>query len=206
MTTTDTEFGMPDDDEELDLEALVLRRRRRVSVLTAALVLGLVGAAAFIGGVEVQKHTGSSSSSGGGSAAASFASRFRGAGGATTGGTTPGGAAGAGGAFAGGATIGTVTVIKGSTLYVTDTGGNTVKVTTSAAARISKTVSTNLQAIHPGDTVVVGGTQQKNGDVAADTISVGAAGGGFGGGGTGFGGSSSGGGTGFGGGGGGSGG
>ena len=98
--------------------------------------------------------------------------------------------------------------MKGSTLYVTDASGNTVKITTSAASTVSKTVTTNLQAVRPGDTVVVRGTQQKNGSITAQSISVGTAGAaGFGGGGgaTGFGGGSSGGGgggaTGFGGGG-----
>ncbi len=89
-------------------------------------------------------------------------------------------------------------MIKGSTLYVTDSSGNTVKVTMSPASTVTKTVSSNAKGILPGDTVVVRGTQQKNGSIAAQTISVGSAGAAsaFGGGG-----SSSGGATGFGGGG-----
>ena len=213
MTTADTDFALSgdDDDDALELQALALRRRRRLPLLTALLAVGVVAAGAFIVGAEVQKHWGTSASSGGSGTAATFASRFRGAGGTTTGTTTTGTRGGfGGGTFAGGgATIGTVTVIKGSTLYVTDTSGNTVKITTSPASTVSKTVSTNLQAVRPGDTVVVRGTQQKNGSITASSISVGTAGAtGFGsgdsGGATGFGGSSSsrnGGATGFGGGG-----
>ena len=196
MTTVDPGFSIPHDDEydggddALELEALALRRRRRLPLLTALLTLGLVAAAAFIGGVELQKHTGGSSSANAGSSGASaFAARFRG-GARGAAGTRADGGFGGGGTFAGGgATVGTVSVIKGTTLYVTDSSGNTVKVTTSAASAVTKTVSSNLQGIRPGDAVVVRGTTQKNGTLAASAISVGGAAGGFGGGGaaTGFG-------------------
>jgi len=156
----------PDDDVALELQELAIRRRRKFPRVTLALAVALVGAGAFIGGAEAQKHLGSSPSSSassgtGGAAAAGFAGRFRG-GGATTG-------AGA----AGGGTVGTVTAIKGSTLYVTDTSGNTVKVTTSAASQVSKTVSGTVKDVLPGNTVVIRGTTQKNGTIAASSISLG---------------------------------
>ena len=83
----------------------------------------------------------------------------------------------------GGTTFGTVSVIKGTTLYVTDSSGNTVKVTTSPSSRVTKTTTATiaLSGVQPGDTVVVRGTQQKNGNLAADTITLGGAGFGFGG-------------------------
>ena len=74
-----------------------------------------------------------------------------------------------------------MTLIKGTTLYVTDTSGNTVKVTTSAASTVTKTVATNVKSIRPGQTVVVRGTQQKNGNITAESITIGGTGGGFGG-------------------------
>ena len=182
MSTIDTSLPMPDDEPDDDvaaeLEALAISRRRKMPRVTLTLVVALVGAAAFIGGAEAQKHLGSSSTSSartGGTAASAFTSRFR-----------TGATGGSGGSFAGGATIGTVTVIKGSTLYITDTSGNTVKVTTSAASQVSRTVSGTVKNVRPGDSVVVRGTTQKNGTVAASSISLGGAGGS--GGATGFGG------------------
>ncbi len=205
MSTIDTSLPVPDDEGDDDvaaeLEALAISRRRKMPRVTLALAVAIVGAAAFIGGAEAQKHLGSSSTpaarTGAGTGASAFASRFR---------TGAGG--GSGGSFAGGATIGTVTLIKGSTLYITDTTGNTIKVTTSAASQVSRTVSGTVKNVRPGDSVVVRGTTQKNGTVAASSISLGGAGGagGFGGGSggaTGFGGgnsNSNGGATGFGGG------
>jgi hypothetical protein len=204
MSTLEPGLPLPadvgdDDDVAAELETLALSRRRKLPRVTLALTVALVGAGAFIGGAEAQKHLGSTSnaSSGSGTGASSFASRFRG------GGTATGGTSGAS-AF-GGATIGTVTAIKGSTLYVTDASGNTVKVTTSAATQVSKTVSGTVKSVLPGNTVVIRGTAAKGGTIAATTITLGGAGAaGFGGGATGFGGgansNSNGGATGFGGG------
>ena len=195
MSTLDTGLPVPadepDDDVAAELQELAIRRRRKLPRVTLALAVALVGAGAFIGGAEAQKHLGSSpsvsaSSGTGGAAAAGFAGRFR-RGGAT-----------AGAGAAGGGTVGTVTAIKGSTLYVTDTSGNTVKVTTSAASQVTKTVTGTVKDVRPGDTVVVRGTQQKNGDIAANAITLGGGATGFGGGtannnggATGFGGGSS---------------
>jgi hypothetical protein len=180
-------------DAGYDLEPLPLPSRRRLPLLTALLVVALVAVAAFIGGVEVQKRMGSGSgSSAGGS---SFASRFARAGSSAAGAT--GRPTGSAGGFAGGGTtFGTVSLIKGSTLYVTDASGNTVKVTTSGAT-VSKTASASIKAIRPGQTVVVRGSSGRNGELAAQSITIGGAGGGFGGG-RGFGSGGGGGGGGFG--------
>jgi hypothetical protein len=155
-----------------DLAAEILKRRKkRLPAVTAVLALAVVGAAAFIGGVEVQKHYRSSSSSAAtsGTAAAAFASGRLGAFG--RGGTTrAGGFGGFGGA--GGATIGTVTLIKGTTLYVTEATGNTVLVHTAPASRVTKTVAGTIRTIHPGDSVAVTGTAAANGSVTAASIAV----------------------------------
>ena len=196
MTTIDSDLAPPDDDDDT-FHMLAMRRRRKLPLVTAGLVVALVAAGAFIGGVEIQKHQGGSSAS---SFRGALPSGLAGQGvGTTTGSTgTTGSTRGSGFGGAGGATFGTVTVIKGSTLYVTDANGNTVKVTTSASSRLTKTTTATiaLAGVQPGDTVVVRGTQQKNGNLAADTITLGAAG--FGGGASGFGSGPSGGASGFG--------
>ena len=202
MASAGNDVPPPMSFDEYETEALPLPRRRRLPLLTALLALAVVAGGAFIGGVEVQKHEGGTSAGGNGGAAAAIAARFgRGGATSTTGtSTTATGASGRGGFAGGGATVGTVEAIKGSTLYVTDSSGNTVKVTTSAASNVTKTVDATVKGINPGDTVVVRGTQASDGTIAAQTISVGTAGagGGFfgrgGGGASGFGGSSSGGG------------
>jgi hypothetical protein len=201
-----------DDEWEQDREELPPRPRRRLlgtgaNPIPIALLGVLLIACGFIGGVLVEKGQTSSGTTAG--AATGLASRFaalRGAG--ASGGTSTaaaggaaagGGAGGAGGGFAGrfggagaagGATIGEVSYLSGSTLYVTNAEGDTVKVTTSPASSITKTVKTDVHAIHPGDTVVVRGTKSSSGAVSAESVSVniaGALGGGGGGGGGGLG-------------------
>ena len=173
MSTIDTSLPVPgdepDDDIAAELEALALRRRRKLPRVTLALAVALVGAGAFIGGAEAQKHLGSTPAASSSGTGAALASRFRGAN-ATT------GRQGTFAAGGGGGTFGTVTAIKGSTLYVTDSSGNVVKVSTSAASQVTKTTAGTVKDIKPGDTVVVRGSQGKNGTIAADSISLGGAG------------------------------
>jgi len=171
MTTMQPELTADDGDDFV--AEILTRRKRRLPILTAILVLAVAAGGAFIAGAEVQKHYGkSSSATSGGAGAASafsaFASRLR------AGGAGAGGGRGffAGGAGAGGGTAGTVTLIKGSSLYVTDSTGNTVLVHTSPASRVTKTVSGSVQAIHPGDTVTVTGVQAKNGSYTAAAITI----------------------------------
>ncbi len=194
-------------------EELPPRPRRRLlgtggNPIFLALLSVLLIACGFIGGVLVEKGETSSSS---GSGAAGLASRFAalrgaagvgstspgngagsagagGTGGAAGSGAVGGGASGAGGfagrfGGAGGATIGEVAYISGRTLYVTNAEGNTIKVTASPAATITKTVKTDAHGIHPGETVVVRGTKDSSGAVSAESISVSTAGVGLGGGG-----------------------
>ena len=97
---------------------LLARRRKKLPALTAALTLAVAAATAFIGGAEVQRHWGGSSAS---STASTRAAGFRG----FAGGGAASAAARLGFAGAGNATSGTVTLIKGSTLYVTAANGNT---------------------------------------------------------------------------------
>lgn len=176
--------GIPQDDplDPLDDEATIeLPPRRRLSRTTALLAAAVVGGGMFVAGAAAERHWGSpgdSAAASSRSAGSAFASRLAAAGAATA--TTPG-RVGFGGFAAGGVTIGTVSLIKGTTLYVTDTSGNTVKVTTGPGARVTKTVTSSVRGIDPGQTVVVRGTQQRNGTIAAQSITVGGGLGGFGG-------------------------
>ena len=153
-------------DNEL-LTQILARRRRRLPRLTMALVALLVLALAFVVGAEVQKHYGktAASASGPNAAAAAFG-RARAAGGQSA----FGGAAGFASTPIG--TSGTVTLIKGSTLYVTDSSGTTSLVKTSAASRVTKTVTSSVKNIRPGSVVTVVGTQAKDGSYTATSISV----------------------------------
>lgn len=159
-------------------EAPARPRRKLLSPLPVTLFVILLVACGFFAGVEVEKGQ-SSSSTPGGFPAGLTALRSQGAGGASKGsGTGPAGFLGAGtggapaGFSAGGLTTGEVTYLSGSTIYVTNTEGNTVKVKAPAGTTVTKTVSTSVHSVHPGDTVVVRGSQTKNGGVTAASISV----------------------------------
>jgi Flp pilus assembly protein TadG len=152
-------------------------RRRLLAPLPLALIAVLLTACGFIGGVLVEKGQGSSSSSpaSGGARAARLAALL---GGAAATGSSAGSAAaqgafpGAGGASAGRA-VGQVAYLDGSTIYVTGAEGNTVKVSTSAATTVNKTVKSSVGAVHPGETVTVRGNPGTGGSISAETITVG---------------------------------
>ena len=158
-------------------EELPRRPRRRLfgkggNPIFLALLGVLLIACGFIGGVLIEK--GETSSSTGSGAAASLASRFRALRGGT-GSTATGGSAGASSGFVR-PTAGTVAYLAGSTLYVTNSEGNTVKVNTSVATSVTETVKTKVKSIHPGETVTVTGATGSNGAVSAESISVGSSG------------------------------
>ena len=144
------------------------RRRRLVTPASAALAAVLIGALGFIGGVEVQKGQ---ADSGGGATASGAGAARAGLAGAGAGGAARGGFAGPGGAQ-GNATIGTVANKRGSTLYVKDSDGNTIRVKTTSHSKINRTASASAGAIHPGDTVVVQGTKSSSGTITATQINA----------------------------------
>lgn len=135
-------------------------RARTFTPARVALAAVLLVAVGFIGGVEVQKRS-SPSSSGAGSrgVAAGFAGRF-------TGGTTAGRDSGSG------ATVGQVANKHGRTLYVTETGGTTVKVRLTSATKVTRTAVSHVSAVHPGDTVVVQGSTSSSGTVKATSVTA----------------------------------
>lgn len=197
MTTQDTsvdeeaQFAHGHEPEEEWLEEpdeLPRRPRRKLPApIPVALLLVLLVAGAFFAGVQIEKGQSSSSTSSGfpaglaalrGSGAetgASRSARTSSGGGAGPVGSGGGGFPGGGG-FAGGLTTGEVSYVSGSTLYVTSAEGNTVKVGAPKGTKVSKTVSTNVHSIHPGDTVIVRGSQSGSGGVTASSITVSSAG------------------------------
>ncbi|MDX6667767.1 MAG: hypothetical protein QOK04_1147 [Solirubrobacteraceae bacterium] len=140
-------------------------RRRLFTRLTGALLGVLLLASGFVAGVLIEKGQSS-----GGTAASPVAGRG-GNGSAAAARRAGGGGAGfAGGQGGGGGTTGQVSTLRGSTLYVQDDQGNTIKVTLAKGASVSRTNGSSVRAIHPGDTVVVQGTQAGDGSISASSI------------------------------------
>ncbi len=182
--------NLPDAGRALDLEELPPRPRRRLlgagaNRVQLALLAVLLVACGFIGGVLVEKgqtSSGTATRAGLASALASPRDSRGGAGGPAGNPAAPSGGGGAGG-FAGGAlrgrlagggtTVGEVAYISGSTLYVSDFEGDTVKVTTSAGSTITRTVNAHLHDIHPGETVLIRGSKSPTGTISAESISMG---------------------------------
>ncbi len=158
--------------DDTDAEELPPRPRRRltgpVPLVLAAILLIACG---FIGGVLVEKGENSTDASSG--AAAGLASRFAALRSEAAGSPTGPRSASASAGFTR-PTSGTVTYLAGKTLYVTDSEGNTIKVATSSATSVSKTVTASVRGIHPGETVSIVGATGTNGSIKAESISVGA--------------------------------
>lgn len=188
----------PEDEWLEEPEELPRRPRRKLlAPVPVTLFVVLLLACAFFAGVEVEKHQTSSGTSAGltsglaalrsrlgaagkstsSSTAGSSGAGFAGAGGGSFSSASGGGFPGAGGLAGGGLTTGEVSFASGNTLYVASSEGNTVKVSVPAGTKVTKTVTTDVNGIHPGDTVVVRGSQNKNGSVSASSITVSSAGG-----------------------------
>jgi hypothetical protein len=151
---------------------------------------GLASALASLrSGATGGRGAGATSAAGGAAAggAAAGGAASGGAAGATRSGTGAGGSGGAGGgsfaggagaaAFAGGgfgggsASFGTISSVKGSSIFVTDSTGNLVKVKLSSATKITKSLGVRRTSLHPGDTVVIRGLKNSNGTLTATTVS-----------------------------------
>jgi hypothetical protein len=184
--TGDLEYEVAEEqDEWLDEPDELPRRPRRrlLRPVPLAMLAALLIACGFIGGVLVEKGQGGTTSASG-AASGGIASRLAALKGAAPGaGAGASSAAGSGskggaggfpglGGSSGGVTTGEVAYVRGDTLYVTDSQGNTVKVNASAGSKVTKTVSTQAKSIHPGSTVVVLGSKAKNGAISATSITV----------------------------------
>jgi len=165
-----TYFDDPDD--ETDDELPNRPARRRLAPLTMTLIAGLLAAAGFVGGVQVEKrstHAGATPTGfPGTSGAASAGSRTPASGAAPSGSTSGVGPAG------GGATVGTVKLVDGATVYVSEADGTIIKVTTSPKSAVTTTSTGTAASLKVGDTVAVtstGGTAGAGGTINAASIS-----------------------------------
>ncbi|HEY5052640.1 MAG TPA: hypothetical protein VII45_04445 [Solirubrobacterales bacterium] len=142
-----------------ELEALPPRPRNRLfAPLPLALIVVLIAACGFLGGVLVQKG-----SEGGGSAAGlpgglpSFLNKEGGKGSGSEG--SGGLPAGFSGGNSSAAVSGTVSSVSGRTIYVKDSEGSTVAVRVEDGSKVSRDSNVGVKKIHPGDSVVVQGAK-----------------------------------------------
>jgi hypothetical protein len=186
-------LSSPLDDDDAELTAVLTRRpRAKLPSLTLVLAAIVVASAGFLGGAMVGKHYGSSGTGNlaafRGLAARASASASGGTGG--TGSGTGSGFGGRGGLFGGNATVGTIKLIDGRTVYVQTTAGDIVQVATSAGTKVTVSSTVPVKDLQPGETVIVQGSKNSSGAIAATSISqtsLGGFGGGAGGAGAGAG-------------------
>ena len=67
--------------------------------------------------------------------------------------------------------FGTVSSVNGNTLYVTDSSGNTIKVSLSSSTKVTKSEKVGKASVNPGDAVVVQGVKSANGTITAGSVS-----------------------------------
>ena len=166
-----------------------LPQRPRASYLTplTALLMALIlGGVGFYVGIRVEKSKTTTAAGGTSGFARAFAGIGTG-GSTTTGGTSttgsasrtgfPGAGAGgfasrfaAGGPGGAGGTVGSISSVRGNTIYVTETSGNTVKVKLSSATKITKSESVSRKKLYPGEEVVVAGSTGAKGTVSATSV------------------------------------
>jgi hypothetical protein len=138
-------------------------RRRFLNRKSAALAAAITCIAGFLAGVDIEKSQLSNTATAATSAGAAGASGGAGAG------ARAGFLGGAGGG--GNASIGTIASVNGKTVYLTDSSGNTVKVTLSSATKITKSTPVSKTSVRPGDTVVIQGLKNSNGTITATSVS-----------------------------------
>ena len=156
----------PDDDAEF----AELVPKRQVPALTKLLVVGILVAISFAGGVLVQKQHDASQTSalptspGGAGGLPAF---LTGAG-ATGGGSSTG--RGPSTAASGPVLVGTIESVSGGDITVKDLGGKTHAVHTGATTGFAVTGAEWSTSLPPGTTVSIEGTKADDGTVTATTI------------------------------------
>ncbi|MEV7021722.1 hypothetical protein [Kitasatospora sp. NPDC093558] len=138
--------------------------RRPLPWLSLLLAGGVIATGAFAGGVWYQKGNGSSAPT---PRAAAPASGGFGQNGSRRGGQGQGGQPGF--------TRGTVKAVDGTTVYLTDANGNTVKVTTGDATKVQLTKDGKVADLQPGQSVTVVGTPDAGGGYMASQLVEGGA-------------------------------
>jgi hypothetical protein len=158
----DEEFGEPS-------------RGRRLSRITAGLVVAVVCALAFTGGVLVQKHHDASTTTATGlpSLGAGGLPNF-GAGGFPPGlgGAGSGSTAGGTSTASGPAVIGTVVAVHGNDITVKDIAGKTHVVHTTTSTSLVHQTDTSLPRLTPGASITVDGAAASDGSIAATTVTT----------------------------------
>jgi hypothetical protein len=175
-------LSSPLDDGD-DLTAVLTRRpRAKLPSLTLVLAAIVVASAGFLVGALVGKHYGSSSSGNLASAFSRLAAGPTTSGSAGAGAGSGAGTGGRGGLFGGGnATVGSIKLIDGATVYVQTAAGDIVQVATSAGTKVTVSSTVPVKDLRPGETVIVQGSKNSSGAIAATSISQTSLGGGFGG-------------------------
>ncbi|MFH8379925.1 hypothetical protein ACH4E7_03125 [Kitasatospora sp. NPDC018058] len=166
--------------------------RRKLPWLSLVLAGGVIATGAFAGGVWYQQGQAPSGKSSSPRAAAAGAPAAGGYGGQGGGRRSGQGGQGQGGQGQGGQgqgqggqpgfARGTVKAVDGSTVYLTDANGNTIKVTTADSTKVQLNKEGKVADLQPGQSVTVVGTPDANGGYNASQLVEGAAAGGFGGG------------------------
>ncbi len=64
-------------------------------------------------------------------------------------------------------------LVDGNTIYVTNSSGNIVKITTGGSTTVSIAKSGTVSQIQPGQTVTVKGTTDSSGNVTASSVTEG---------------------------------
>ncbi|MEU4119517.1 hypothetical protein AB0F71_34110 [Kitasatospora sp. NPDC028055] len=194
-------LATPPDARDVSAE-LAAPPRRKLPWLSLVLAGGVIATGAFAGGVWYQQGQGGSSGAkpsaraasaagpAAGSAAGGYGQGGYGQGGGRRGGQGQGQGQGQGGQGGGqgGFARGTVKAVDGSTVYLTDANGNTIKVTTGDSTKVQLNKQGKVADLQPGQNVTVVGTPDSSGGYNATQLVEGAATGGFGGGGGGGGG------------------
>jgi hypothetical protein len=154
-------LSSPLDDDDAELTAVLTRRpRAKLPSLTLILLAIVVASAGFLGGALVGKHYGSSGTG-------NLAAAFRGL-----------AAARAGASSSASAGSGTG---SGATVYVQTTAGDVVQVATSSGTKVTVSSTVPVKDLQPGETVIVEGSKNSSGAIAATSISqTSLGGGGFG--------------------------
>ena len=167
--------GAAIDDDDADLAELP--PRRRVPTITKVLLVGILVAAGFSGGVMIQKNVGASSANSptgfpdfaGGPPAGFLTGAGAGAGAGAGGGGGGGGGQGST-AVSGPVVVGTVVSVSGNDVTVKDLGGATHVIHVTATTGLATAGVDWSTSLKPGTTVSVNGTKADDGSVAASTI------------------------------------
>ena len=157
-------------DDDLADELKASQPARRMSRTTFALGGALLIVGGFLGGVLVQKNVGTASTSALPAGAAAGVNARGGFGGAAGVGATA--QPGTGAAAAASTTTGTVTLVDGTTVYLTTADGQVITVKTSSTTTVRLEQAITLKDVAAGATVTVRGTANADGVITASQVTT----------------------------------